>query len=142
MGTLSWAVGHQAVRPPGQRSLSPRAERVALWGEAARGAALGRRAGGMDEMRQHQEPQALTGATPDPRIFKGTEFQSLHLLSRRIFPVALHQKNLEGTGHSSSGISSGLLPCESSARGMGQTEQHLLCSPTLRGPQTAVPKQL
>lgn len=29
------------------------------------------------------------------RIFKGTRFQSPHLLSQRIFPVVLHQKNLE-----------------------------------------------
>lgn len=42
-------------------------------------------------------PAGPVGLSPNCRIFKGTRFQSLHLLSQRIFPVAPHQKNLEGT---------------------------------------------
>lgn len=53
-------------------------------------------------------PSRASGPSPNSRIFKGTGFQSLHLLSQRTFPIALHQKNLEeirphqmpGVGHS------------------------------------------
>lgn len=59
----------------------------------------GRRAGsgGRDEMRRPSAPAGPVRPSPNCRILKGTRFQSLHLLSQRIFPVALRQKHLEGT---------------------------------------------
>lgn len=95
--------------------LEPRRKRgragLAVWRESpswvpgawvSSGAGLcvgGRRAGGgrRDEMRWPSAPAGPVRPSPNCRILKGTRFQSLHLLSQRIFPVALRQKNLEGT---------------------------------------------
>lgn len=79
-----------------------RAEAAGTW-------AVGRRAEWM-KCGGTKRPEATLGSqrhpqqgpvemSPQFRIFKGTRFQSPHLLSQRIFPVALHQKNLRtGSG--------------------------------------------
>ena len=80
-----WQCGGRA--PRGCLALGSPVARASVWAAD----------GGRDEMRRPSAPAGPVRPSPSCRILKGTRFQSLHLLSRRIFPVALRQKNLEGT---------------------------------------------